>query len=48
MARRTETCFQEVIIDNLDDASIAVDKNGNIKIFNSSAVALFGVSQEYF
>ncbi len=46
MARRTETCFQEVIIDNLDDASIAVDKNGNIKIFNSSAVALFGVSQE--
>lgn len=46
MARRTETCFQEVIIENLDDASIAVDKNGNIKIFNSSATALFGVSQK--
>ncbi len=46
MARRTETCFQEVIIENLDDACIAVDKNGNIKIFNSMATAMFGISPE--
>lgn len=43
MARRSDACFQEVIIDNLEDAALAVDKTGKIKLFNSRAAVLFSV-----
>ncbi len=46
MARRTEFCFREAMIENLDDAAVAVDKSGDVKVFNPAAAALFGTRAE--
>ncbi len=46
MARRTEICFQEILTEHMDDAAFAIDKTGEIKLFNTAAGALFGVSRD--
>ncbi|MDQ7826279.1 MAG: ATP-binding protein [Candidatus Eremiobacteraeota bacterium] len=46
MPRRVESGLQEIALENINDAVLAIDKNGKIVLLNRIAAELFKVTQE--
>ena len=43
---RKELKLQDIIVNNLEDAAVAVDKNGTLKLLNQQASKIFNISQQ--
>lgn len=46
MSRRTESALQSFLLENLNDAAIAIDKSGKVVIFNAAASGVFKILRE--
>jgi two-component system, OmpR family, phosphate regulon sensor histidine kinase PhoR len=46
MPQRVRSGLQEIVLENINDAVVAIDREGKVVIFNAGAAEAFGVPQE--